>query len=582
MSDLAKSFKKSWRAHLKSEASSAPDISLGVVSNFTLDPIVPFIGGGLLSSNFSHPQIKLAEYDQIIQACLNPTQAFGAVDTIVVLWRIEDLTADITGERLEQSAEMILSSFEQLRDNFDGTIIIGLPPRPRSKIDGLGGFSRPSSLIQVWQHVSSKLTDLSFRLSKVYLIDLEAIIARLGEDRALDYRNELLYRQPMRTDWYFDCAQAVIRIARLAKSEPKKCLVLDCDNTIWGGVVGEDGVGGIQLSDDMPGYAFRQFQRQALELRKSGVFVALNSKNNPEAVWAVFDENDAMVLTRNDIASARINWRPKSENLKEIAKELNIGLDSLVFMDDSSFECEEVRAHAPEVTVVQIPEDSAELPLVMAKTARLFDRLDITADDLKRVDMIRLEGQRRDLRQKMTEDEFLATLGLEVFLYPPAESDKTRVTQLVNKTNQFNVTTQRYTLGEIEAKINADDHDVFCATVRDKFGDYGLVGVAILKTDTDTKEAHFDTLLMSCRVLGRGIETAIIEHAKHLAKNRNLKTVSGTYIPTAKNQMVADIYSRHGFTEIGSGSDEVQTHWSSASEPSAVPAYLSVNLDRPS
>jgi len=386
----------------------------------------------------------------------------------------------------------------------------------------------------------------------------------------------------MRTDWYFDCAQAVTRIARLAKSEPKKCLVLDCDNTIWGGVVGEDGVGGIQLSDDMPGYAFRQFQRQALELRKSGIFVALNSKNNPEAVWAVFDENDAMVLTRDDIASARINWRPKSENLKEIAKELNIGLDSLVFMDDSSFECEEVRAHAPEVTVVQIPEDSAELPLVMAETAKLFDRLDITADDLKRVDMIRLEGQRRDLRQKMTEDEFLATLGLEVFLYPPAESDKTRVTQLVNKTNQFNVTTQRYTLGEIEAKIDADDHDVFCATVRDKFGDYGLVGVAILKTDTDTNTADFDTLLMSCRVLGRGIETSIIEHAKRLASNRNLKTISGTYIPTAKNQMVADIYSRHGFKEIEGGSEEGQTSWSSASEPSVVPAYLSVNLDRPS
>ena len=579
MKPTHRELRKQWRTHLKLKQKPEHDIRVGFAANITIDPIEAFLGANLLNDGFSNPDIALGNYDQIIQTCLNLDTHFGALDAIVIVFRIEDLVSDLSVDFVRQSVDLLFSAFEQLRQSFGGTIILVAPPRPRSVASDLGVFSRPNSLDDIWCSTLLRISQLSRDVSNLYVVDTEAIISALGEGEALDYRNDLMYRQPYREPLFAAISEKISRILRLKKAEAKKCLVLDCDNTLWGGVVGEDGVDGIHLSDDMPGRAYVEFQKQILELRKSGIFIALSSKNNPEAVWEVFDGNNAMVLKKEDVASARINWRPKSESLKEIASELNIGLDSLVFMDDSSFECEEVRAHAPQVATIQIPEDPAEIPVVMTQVARMFDRLDITSDDRKRVDMIRSEGERRNLRQKMTEDDFLATLGLEVFLYEPAEMDRVRVTQLVNKTNQFNVTTQRYSLEEIEEKIADESVDLFCATVRDKFGDYGLVGLAIIETRENI--AVFDSLLMSCRVLGRGIETSIVEHSKKLAAERGLSEIMGIYKPTSKNQMVADLFSRHGFLQSGEANEEGETVWTASTSPKPVPIYLEQHNSRP-
>ena len=318
-------------------------------------------------------------------------------------------------------------------------------------------------------------------------------------------------------------------------------------------------VSAASIGQDFPGSAFREFQRQIAALKQSGVFIAINSKNNAQDVWEIFDARPEMVLKKADFSAACINWTPKSENLKTIARELNIGLDSLVFIDDSSFEVAEVRAQAPEVTVLQAPEDPADLPEILKRHAHLFDRLDLTEEDGKRVAMAGQETARKEHAKDLTEEEFLASLELSVAIFHPVEKDLARVTQLINKTNQFNLTTKRYTEDAVGELWRSGSAQIYCMTVGDRFGDYGLVGVAIVTREAQT--AAFDTLLMSCRVLGRGIETAFISVIVDDQAARGAKEARGTYRPTAKNMMVRDLYARHGFAPDQSGGGEDATIW---------------------
>jgi FkbH-like protein len=582
-SDHLRVLNKSWRMFLKSnvqEVDSA-DASVGFVGTYTLDPIIPYFGALLLEAGFTCPRMVTANYNQVMRVCIDPATEFGDVklDAIVVLWRIEDL-ADVSDDAsMLEASEAMLGALERLRDTFSGTIMLGLPPRPRAWTEPLAGFARSTALTDLWFELLTKTSALARRLPRVYTVDIEALIAKVGEANALDHRKQLLYRQPYGDLLSAACADAFVRIFKARRFEPKKCLVVDCDNTLWGGIIGEDGLGGVRLGDDFPGSAFRHFQRQIVALSKSGIFIAINSKNNPDDVWEMFDRHSAMVLQRAHISSARINWRPKSENLKDIAKELNIGLDSLIFIDDSAFEIEEVRRHAPEVTAFHISEEIADLPLLMGLVSKLFDRLEITSDDKARVQMVHQESGRRELAQKMTEAEFLASLGLQAYLYPPSESDLARVTQLINKTNQFNVTTKRYVVEEIREMLSDSNFDIFCVTVRDRFGDYGLVGVAIVHHQDATSQ--FDTLLMSCRVLGRGIESAIISHGAELMSKRGSAELRGTYISTRKNAMVADLFQRHGFQLISDTTSDGGTIWVRDATPIANPDFLSIHHGRP-
>jgi FkbH-like protein len=586
MSDRIKELHSSWRNFCRSgqQDPKPVDSRLGLAGSFTVDPSVPFLGALLLEQGVAKPDIRVANFNQIARVCLDPASEFGdtALDAIVILWRIEDLADSSDISAVISARDTILSAIPRLREAFGGAIIVSLPPRPRPAQSGLAEFARSTNLEIAWFDTLSKTADLCRSLPNCYTVDLEAAITLCGERQATDHRKELLYRQPYTDALWAILSENIARIYRARRYEPKKCIVVDCDNTLWGGVIGEDGVGGVELSDDMPGSAFRLFQRQLVALRRSGIFVALNSKNNPDDVWQMFDQHSAMALKRTDISTSRINWKPKSENLREIAADLNIGLDALVFVDDSQFEIEEVRTHAPEVTCILVPEDIADLPVVMRETSRLFDRLNLTADDMARVDMMRQELERRDLSQKMTEAEFLASLELRVSLYAPDESDLARVAQLINKTNQFNVTTRRYSFAEVGEMARDGDTDVFCASVRDKFGDYGLVGVSIIKYSGKAAEA--DTVLMSCRVLGRGIETAMLSHALSLANARGAETLRGTYIPTRKNAMVADLFARHDFAPVetaDAGTEGATTIWQRATAPLDVPSFLDVVRSRP-
>jgi FkbH-like protein len=583
-SDQLRALKRAWRAATRSPEYAASNGSpcIGIASSFTIDPLVPYLGALLLAAGEGAPGILLANYNQVLRACFDRAREFGGakLDVLILIWRLEDLGNPVDSAGIRDASEMMLRAIEHLRADFAGTIIIGVPPRPRPVTDGLVEFSRASDLTDLWYAQLSAVSKLTRSHASIYSFEVEGLIARLGEASALDYRTELLYRQPYSEQFHVACGEVLTRLIRARKAEPKKCLVLDCDNTLWGGVIGEDGVGGVMLSDDFPGNAFRQFQKQLVELRRSGVFIALNSKNNPDDVWEMFDQHSGMALKRADISVAKINWRPKSDNMREIAKELNIGLDSLVFIDDNRFEIEEVDTHAPEVKTFLVPEDLVDLPVVMRKVASLFERLDITGDDKARVDMMHQEASRRELAQELAGEEFLKSLDLEVFVYSPSETDLARVTQLINKTNQFNTTTRRYTIDDVKAFLASDSHDVLCATVKDRFGDYGLVGVVVLKHAAASTE--FDTLLMSCRVLGRGIETALVSSGIRIAAERGLNNVRGFYIPTRKNGLVADLFERHGFSVAAEEEGGTKsTEWVRSVEDLDVPSFLTVRSSRP-
>jgi FkbH-like protein len=582
-SDQLRTLRRAWRSATRAPGyADSHDSSIGLAGSFTIDPLVPYLGAFLVAAGEVAPKISLANYNQVLRVCFDRAAEFGdaKLDILILLWRLEDLGDPVDCKGIRDASEMLLRAIEHLRADFTGTILIGIPPRPRPVTDCLTDFSRPSELLELWYAQLTALSKLIRSHSGIYAFELEALVARLGESVALDYRTELLYRQPYGEHFYVACGEALCRLIKARKAEPKKCLVVDCDNTLWGGVIGEDGVGGVMLSDDFPGAAFRQFQKQLAMLRRSGVFIALNTKNNPDDVWEMFDDHSGMVLKRSDISAAKINWRPKSDNLREIAKDLNIGLDALVFIDDNKFEVEEVSTYAPEVTTFLVPEDLADLPVMMRKVAGFFDRLDITGDDRARTDMMHQEASRREFAQELAGEEFLSSLNLEVFIYPPTETDLARVAQLINKTNQFNTTTRRYTLEDVKAFVASESHDVLCATVRDRFGDYGLVGVVILSHAASSTE--FDTLLMSCRVLGRGIETALISNGIRNAAERGLRAVRGFYIPTRKNGMVADLFERHGFSVTSEGTGDAEpSEWTRNVEGLDVPSFLAVRFDRP-
>lgn len=576
--DEIRALKSSWRAYLRQRQKGDPDLAIGMAGTFTIDPLIPFLGANLLASGYGAPRIVNADYNQVVQTCLNPSKVFGGqTDIILILWRLEDIASIRSPELLYEASQMLLGAVEKLSASFSGSIIMAIPPRPQAalKVCGIGQLE---GYVRVWHEVCLQTMESFSRIENVYLIDLGSIFDET--DAPLDERKRLLYRQPYSESFFSNCAAMVSRIARARSFEAKKCLVVDCDNTLWGGIIGEDGVHGVSLGNDFPGRVYKEVQSQIKELKNTGVFIALNTKNNPDDVWEMFDKHDAMVLSRDDISSAQINWAPKSENIKRIASELNIGVDSLVFLDDNPFEIDEVKKHVSEVTVLQVPEVIEDYPMLIKSNEFLFDRIHITEDDIQRVDRMKGERARQENLQSMTQEDFLSNLDLKVYVYPPEKQDLVRVTQLINKTNQFNCTTRRYTSEQVMDFTESDEYKIFCMSVADKFGEYGLVGIAILHK-TDAKSWTFDTFLMSCRVLGRGVETAFLSAISKSLEKQGAERIFGEYIPTPKNTLVENLYERHGFACEEAMSEGTSFYWSTTLPLSvACPEYVMLTQDR--
>jgi len=327
----------------------------------------------------------------------------------------------------------------------------------------------------------------------------------------------------------------------------KKVLLLDLDNTLWGGVIGEDGIEGIQLSRSLIGAAYRDSQLRIKELAESGILLAIVSKNNEEDVLNVLREHPQMVLKEDDFVAIYANWDNKANNIINLANKLNLGLDSFVFLDDNPVEREAVRLALPEVTVVEFPKDISNLPSTIEKIARdYFYAARLTKEDIMKTEQYQQEAKRRSaLESAATIEDYLVSLQIEVVLGEMQESQIERVAQLTQKTNQFNILTRRYTTEQlIEYKSNENNH-IYVANVSDKYGDSGLVFVLMISKSEDI--AQIDNLLMSCRVMGRYIEDSIIDSVERKLMQDGVKEIRAKYIPTAKNKPVENLLERLGY-----------------------------------
>lgn len=328
----------------------------------------------------------------------------------------------------------------------------------------------------------------------------------------------------------------------------RKCVVVDLDNTLWGGIVGEDGVAGLRIGDGAAGEAYAAFQDYLLELQRRGVLLAVSSKNNHADAVEVFERHLGMRLDLHDIAAFVANWEPKPDNLRRIAETLNIGLDALVFVDDNPAEREAVRQLVPEVEVVELPEDPAGYRAAIADCVML-EPASFTVEDTARTAQYRARAAAADLERSASSlEDFWRSLDMHATVAPFDELHLPRIVQLTGKTNQFNLTTRRHSRAEVQAMMADRDHICHYLELRDRFTDHGLVGVLIARREGDALD--IDTWLMSCRVIGRTADAEMLMHLSRTAQARGCRRLLGTYIPTAKNGLVATRYGDLGFELI--------------------------------
>ena len=379
-----------------------------------------------------------------------------------------------------------------------------------------------------------------------YLCDLSSIQNQIGKSTFFQSSIYINTEMVLSLDALPLIASRTLDIVESLDGKFKKCVIIDLDNTTWGGIIGDDGIENIQIGSLGIGKAFSEFQYWIKKLKNRGIIVAVCSKNTESIAKEPFEKHPDMVLRLDDISVFVANWENKADNIRHIQSILNIGFDSMVFLDDNPFERNIVRENLPDVTVPELPEDPAEY-LEYLYTLNLFETVSFSSEDSERTKMYQIESQRAKVQQKFTnEEDFLKSLDMVSLVEPFTKFNKPRVAQLSQRSNQFNLRTIRYTDADIETIATSDKHFTFTFTLEDKYGDNGLICVIILKQENQNT-AFIDTWFMSCRVLKRTMENFVLNTITDFCNQKGFSTVKGEYIPTAKNEMVANHYENLGF-----------------------------------
>jgi len=426
----------------------------------------------------------------------------------------------------------------------------------------------------LYEHLSSVYESFYQKiqnLENIYPIDIRELNTLYQVEKSFDIQQDKIGHIPFSDDYFAALGSYMSRKIYAFYKPHFKVIALDCDNTIWGGIVGEDGPLGVQISG-----GFLALQKFILERQKEGFLIVLNSKNNENDVWEVFEKNPNMILQKEHIVNFKINWQPKSQNLKEMAKELNLGLSSFVFLDDNPLEVSEVIQNAPEVLAIPLPKSLESFGLFL-EHIWAFDKLKVTKEDQNRTKMYVAEKHRTQTSQQLSMDDFLASLDLKIYMNKMFPSQLSRTAQLTNRTNQFNTSTIRRTSSEIESLLEEKNTLCWTVNVEDKFGDYGLIGVVISKILE--KRLVIDTFLMSCRVLGRGVEVSILSGLKKYAQEKSLETIEIPFYPTAKNQPALDFIHKNNF-KLQEQSDEFKLYSLELNALAETPSFVTFSFDK--
>lgn len=539
---------------------------LAILRSFTVEPAVPLLRAAAFAYGIDLT-VQLGDFNAYPQEILDEQSSLYGFkpDGVILAVRTADLAPDLWNQYPDLSAaavsgaiQRVSKCFEQwiqtFRKRSSAALIIHSLEQPAHPSTGLldaqSGLSQSVAIAQINQ----ELRNAAREHRGVYLLDYEALVARHGRLRWHDERKWLTARMPIAADQLIHLSREWLRFVVPLAGKAAKALVVDLDNTLWGGVIGEDGMAGIELGSEYPGAAYLALQRALLDLARRGILLAICSKNNLDDALEALQNHPAMLVKPAHFAAMRINWHDKALNLREIAAELNIGVDALAFLDDNPVEREQVRAALPQVTVIDLPPD----PLDYAATVRdcpVFERLVLSDEDQQRTSLYAAQREREQAQQNFqSKEDFFCYLELEIEIAPVETTTLARIAQLTQKTNQFNLTTRRRTEQQIAEMATRADCQVLSVRLRDRFGDHGLVGVAITHDEAETCEV--DTFLLSCRVIGRTVETALLSNVASAAAGRGLQKLSGWFLPTKKNAPARDFYAQHGFqleTQNGEG-----------------------------
>jgi FkbH-like protein len=561
-------------------------VRVAILASCVVNMLQPFLEARLFPYGL-RPEVYFAPFRQELQLALNPeSELYRFNPDVVIVFQLGfqvvaglyngTVSADGAGvaKTVADALDLQRAMLDAIREQSRAAIIVHTPESPRQF--SVGEPPTAKALIRTW---IEGLREWCQSRAAVYVLDYDALIHRHGLERWYDVKYWHLAKAPLAHASLDALAREYTRYLIPVCAATRKCLVLDCDGVLWGGIVGEHGMTGIQLGSEYPGSAYREFQTALLELYHRGVLLAINSKNNEGDVLEVLERHPETVLRPDHFVTMKINWESKVGNLIAIAHELNIGLDSIVFVDDRPEERDMVRTMLPEVLVPEVPTDPlwyrfwiSDLPV--------FETLRVSEEDRRRTAMYQADRQRKEMsRTAISLEQYYHNLDVRVRMHQMTEDEAPRVVQLFARTNQFNLTSKRYGYEDVSRLAGSPKHQIFTLAVYDRFGDQGLTGVAVVRIEPTAWV--IDSFLLSCRVIGFGVAEALLSWIGARALERNAEQLIGHYVPSPKNRVVSSFYEQHGFKRLSSPEDRPGERWlRSLSEGSIpMPAWVTVDSD---
>ncbi|MFZ5988789.1 MAG: HAD-IIIC family phosphatase [Bacillota bacterium] len=524
------------------------NLSLVISATFTSEPIHDHIKwwGNQFDTDID---IQFTSYNQIFMELLEPSSLISTNKGVnLLLVRFEDWIRDSKSDDDEAKCEKLQRNFDEL------TAILAQKQKNIPYFIGIFPVSTHLSLSsRVKEYIEALNTSwakLLGGMENVYTIDFTGISNLYNIRQVFDQIKDSEGHIPFTDEFYAAMGMMVIRKIHSWRRQDFKVIVLDCDNTLWKGICGEDGALGVKVAEP-----YKELQRFMVNKYNEGMLLTLCSKNNEEDVWEVFENNPDMLLKKEHFVNWKINWNAKSQNIKEMAYELNLGEDSFIFIDDNFAECSEVMTNCPKVLSLHLPDDFMQIPAYL-KHVWAFDRFIVTDEDTKRTSMYASEKRRQEFQKDtLTLNGFLKGLELKMSMSEVENSQIPRVAQLTHRTNQFNMSTIRRTEEDIESLMHMDNVRLWAIDVSDRFGDYGLVGLVIAKEEG--KKLFIDTFLLSCRVLGRCVEDAILAGLRKHCMESGIDSIEAKFYPTSKNQPFISFIERSGWKRLGETSEYI-------------------------
>ena len=528
--------------------------SVGILRTFTIEPLLDHFRLSL-NSIPCNPEIILGELENIEQELLDSNSNFlqSSPDLIAILWRLEELHPRLVWEidsmslkQRHDECNALIDRIQQVIEKYNGCAPLMLSTFfvPSNWSGQLYDQHRGYGVAEIVCKLNLFLYEQA-NAKKIRVFDFAQWLLVVGQG-AIDNKIDIYARQPIAARYALSFTDTFSRLIRPAIVPVSKVLAVDLDNTLWGGILGEDGIENLKIGNDYPGVIYWRIQQLALGLKNRGILLVMLSKNDLEDVKEAFAFFNDMPLKLSDFSVVKVNWTEKYKNLLEVAKELNLGVDSFVLLDDQPFEQEQMQQFLPDVKVLRSTKDPLELLHVLS-SAHYFDTFYIEHEDLIRSRDYEKQTERKKLEKKLGREEFLSSLEINAEIRPVTNETLPRTVQMLAKTNQFNLTSKRHSSSEVRTMLNNSDNILLTLSLKDRFGDQGIVGLCIaISTDNNKGEMVIDTLLMSCRALGRGAEDALWSVMLDYINNRKCTLLKACYVKSTKNKQVSNLFERLG------------------------------------